>query len=58
MTADNICFYLQNRLSETSQTGGQRYSGIPWLLCSEQIALFNGTAFLHVIQDQAYRGQL
>jgi hypothetical protein len=26
MTADNFCFYLQNRLIETSQTGGQWYS--------------------------------
>jgi hypothetical protein len=24
--ADNFCFYLQNRLIQTSQTGGQRYS--------------------------------
>ncbi len=26
MTADSFCFYLQNRLVQTSQTGGQRYS--------------------------------
>jgi len=25
MTTDNFCFYLQNRLIQTSQTGGQRY---------------------------------
>jgi hypothetical protein len=35
MTTDNFCFYLQNRLVQTSQTGGQRYSdtspfSIPW----------------------------
>jgi hypothetical protein len=35
MTADNFCFYLQNRLIQTSQTGGQVYSdtspfSIPW----------------------------
>jgi hypothetical protein len=35
MTTDNICFYLQNRLIQTSQTGGQWYSdtspfSIPW----------------------------
>jgi len=24
MTTDNICFYLQNRLIQTSQTGGQQ----------------------------------
>jgi hypothetical protein len=26
MTTDNLCFYLQNRLIHTSQTGGQWYS--------------------------------
>jgi hypothetical protein len=35
MTTDNPCFYLQNRLFQTSQTGGQWYSdtspfSIPW----------------------------
>jgi hypothetical protein len=25
-TIDNFCFYLQNRLIQTSQTGGQLYS--------------------------------
>ncbi len=35
MTTDNFYFYLQNRLIQTSQTGGQRYSdtspfSIPW----------------------------
>jgi hypothetical protein len=38
MTTDNLCFYLQNRLIQTSQTGGQRYSdtspfSIPCLNC-------------------------
>ncbi len=37
MTTDNFCFYLKNRLIQTSQTGGQRYSNtcpfsIPWLI--------------------------
>ncbi len=36
MTTDNFCFYLQNRLIQTSQTGGQWYSdtspfSIPWV---------------------------
>ncbi len=36
MTADNFCFYLQNRLIQTGQKGGQQYSdtslfNIPWL---------------------------
>ncbi len=26
MTIDNLCFYLQNRLIQISQTGGQWYS--------------------------------
>jgi len=26
MTTDNFCPYLQNRLNQTSQTGGQQYS--------------------------------
>jgi hypothetical protein len=35
MTTDNFCFYLQNRLIQTCQTGGQQYSdtppfSIPW----------------------------
>jgi hypothetical protein len=35
MTTDNFCFYLQSRLIQTSQTGGQWYSdtsyfSIPW----------------------------
>jgi hypothetical protein len=37
MTTDNFGFYLQNRLIQTSQTGGQWYSdtspfSIPWFL--------------------------
>ena len=37
MTTDNFCFYLQNRLIQNSQTGGQRNSdtspfGIPCLV--------------------------
>jgi len=35
MTTDNFCFYLQNRIIQTSQRGGQQYSdtslfSIPW----------------------------
>jgi hypothetical protein len=26
MTTDNFCFYLQNKLNQTSQTGGQWYN--------------------------------
>ncbi len=43
LTTDNICFYLQNRLIQTSQTGGQGYSdispfSIPWHLPSKTLA--------------------
>jgi hypothetical protein len=36
MTTDNFCIYLQNRLIQTSQTGGQWYNdtspfSIPWM---------------------------
>jgi len=39
MTNDNFCFYLQNKLIQTSQTGGQWYCdtfpfSIPWLKTS------------------------
>ncbi len=27
LNTDSFCFYLQNRLIQTSQTGGQQYSG-------------------------------
>jgi hypothetical protein len=35
MISNNFCFYLQNRLIQTNQTGGQQYSdisrfSIPW----------------------------
>jgi hypothetical protein len=41
MTTDNFCFYLQNRLIQTSQTGGQQYSdtspfSIPWPMTSKK----------------------
>jgi len=32
MTTNIFCFYLQNRLIQTSQTGGQRYSDLPPLV--------------------------
>jgi hypothetical protein len=43
MTTDNFCFYLQNRLIQTSQTGGQQYSdtsplSIPWLHTTKNAA--------------------
>jgi hypothetical protein len=33
MTTDNFCFYVQNRLIQTSQTGGQWYSDPSPLVC-------------------------
>jgi hypothetical protein len=32
MTTDKFSFYLQNRLIQTSQTGGQRHSDTPFPL--------------------------
>jgi len=42
MTNDNFSVYLQNRLGQTSETGGQWYSdtspfSIPWIQLSSQI---------------------
>ncbi len=42
MTTDIFGFYLQNRLIQTGQTGGQQYSdtppfSIPWLQVRSQI---------------------
>ncbi len=52
MTTDNFGFYLQNRLIQTSQTGGQWYSdtspfSIPWmrLFYSFKFCLFVGFTF-------------
>jgi hypothetical protein len=47
MTNDNFCFYLQNRLIQTSQTGGHWYSdsspfSIPWLRVQVQPQLARG----------------
>jgi hypothetical protein len=41
MTTDKFCFYLQNRLIQTSQTGGQLYGdafpfSIPWTWVSSK----------------------
>jgi len=50
MTTDNFCFYLQNRLIQTGQTGGQLYSDtspfrVPW----ENLSV-NGAGFALVAQ--------
>ncbi len=44
MTTDNFCFYLQNRLIQTSQTGGQRYSDTSPLSIPCHIFLAKGEA--------------
>jgi hypothetical protein len=54
MTTDDFCFYLQNRLIQTSQTGGQWYSdtspfSIPWsntLACCEYLSITIGKSFV------------
>jgi hypothetical protein len=45
MTSDNFCFYLQNRLFQTSLTGGQWYSdtspfSFPWSVCPSKVLIF------------------
>jgi hypothetical protein len=44
MTTDKFCFYLQNRLIQTSQTGGQWYNDIPSLVFSGLSVIFNSPA--------------
>jgi len=50
MTTDNFCFYLQSRLIQTSQTGGQQYSdtslfSIPWTGTCTSIHIWAGDFF-------------
>jgi hypothetical protein len=57
MTTVNFCFYLQNRLIQTSQTGGQQYSdtspfSIPAECC---ILLVLGVTVLSVIMLSVVR---
>jgi hypothetical protein len=47
MTTDNFCVYLQNRLIQTSQTGGQWYSdtspfSIPWFVVHLHVEVVAG----------------
>ncbi len=55
MTTDNIWFYLQNRLIQTSQTGGQRYSDtspfrIPWMVSTNLAnTSYNDLAYLGLV---------
>jgi hypothetical protein len=57
MTTDNFGFYLQNRLIQSSQTGGQQYTdtspfGIPYLVqCS-------AWQLLRTLDDEMYQGTL
>jgi hypothetical protein len=41
MTTDNFCFYLQNRLIQTGETGGQWYSDSIPCLNNAGVALKN-----------------
>jgi hypothetical protein len=52
ITTDNFCFYLQNRLIQTSQTGGQWYSetspfSIPWI--QHHLLLKSSTGLLSLV---------
>jgi hypothetical protein len=46
MTTDNFCFHLQNRLIQTSQTGGQRYSDTPPLIIQGKRVWQSETTYL------------
>ncbi len=48
MTTDNFCFYFQNRLIQTSQTGGQQYSDTsPFsITCLTLLLCFTGESLL------------
>jgi hypothetical protein len=59
MTTDNFCFYLQNRLIQTSQTGGQWYSdtsrfSIPWTKLNKNRQR-QATTFLSVVVSASNR---
>ncbi len=43
MTTDNFCFYLQNKLVQTSQTGGQWYSDTSPFSIYSLVPHFTGT---------------
>ncbi len=55
---DNLCFYLQNRLIQTSQTGGQQYSDtsplvlpVPWQAIQPSIT-YTQSAGLYNVHGQ------
>ncbi len=51
MTTDNFCFYLQNRLIQTSQTGGQWYCDTsPFSIHCSDTASFNDGTQVKTIQ--------
>jgi len=65
MTTDNFCFYLQNRLVQTSQTGGPLYSdtspfSIPWpnlllpilIACTREVLLMGVELLVPTSPDQ------
>jgi hypothetical protein len=45
MTTDNFCFYLQNRLIQTSQTEGQWYCDTPPLVFPVMAIIANRQGF-------------
>ncbi len=55
MTTDNFCIYFQNRLIQTSQTGGQLYSdtpriSIPWIDNLHQLRMLCDS-YVHTSKD-------
>jgi hypothetical protein len=60
-TTDNFCFYLPNRLIQTRQTGGQRYSdtspfSIPWLLLNLDKVSEHGIDAFPVFDEEFFDG--
>jgi hypothetical protein len=50
MTTDNFYFYLQNRLIQTSRTGGQWYSDTSPIVFPGDTMLVTTIAILHRLQ--------
>ncbi len=62
MTTDDLCFYLQNRLIQTSQTGGQWYSdtspfSIPWLNYAEILGKDAHTCKINLTKKKKFRAK-
>jgi hypothetical protein len=60
MTTGNFCFYLQNRLIQTRQTGGQQYSdtflfSIPWICQAKRLESSRETLNFSIFPNKMLR---